>query len=556
MFQRFNIGDFMKKISGILLMIVILLICARTVEAGEMQVKPLLDEVSSENLKNTKFTPVLGAAINTNENLIYCSTFQMAWNQLCDKYANGTLEIENAPDYVEKLNALYKQAPLISDNSILSIAGTGKKEILSKINRAVDKKFRRLNKSEQPPKFNFTLSSNEIVILSYLYKNIKFGTPFERISPLGMGSEGMYEGQWTPVETFGFDRNGFDNSKNKRDYSNQFSVLYYKDIKKGRRPSEAIIKLTDKSMSDEIIISSRTPGSTLEESYNDIINTINLNVNNEKPVIGSIRIPKLNFNIIHNYNSLLNNMIHTFKIKKAIQKTVFRINDNGDFNTTALQHCGIEIQILCPFIIYLKDKSKDKPYFVAYVTNSEILEKNTYDCYGEYDEDIKQCYYLEQECGYYGIYYTGLNEFHEPKEHKYKAKDGTNVLLLALKKKAHIISRLTAIYTEQSYKVENEPLSIFVKKAYNMLIEKISMHVNVNDGDDLGITPLIYAVEACDYEMVELLLKLGADPSRKRKDGKDALTIAKEKKNEKIIELLLKPPRDRVKLNRKKKFVN
>jgi len=538
----------MKKILSILPMLIILLIYARTIEAVEIQEKPLLNEVSSENLKRTKFTPVLDTPINTDENLIYCSTFQNAWNQLCDKYANGTLEMENAPDYVEKLNALYKQAPLISDDSALAVAGTGKK-ILSKINRTANKKFRRLNKNEQPPKLNVPIKSDEIVILSYLYKNINFKIPFEKTNPIGMWTEGIKKGRFFYADTLGYDRWLSEPNKDEKDYSGQISLLYFDESK-----YRAIIKLTDKSMSDEIVISNLPVQTTLEKTYKNI-NDLIVSSRNKKNIndIHTVEFPKINFNIIHEYQPLLNNKIfnkriQNYKIKKAIQKIVFRINDGGKFVfRIRRQHIYFDnfllnsrIYIGCPFVIFIKNKLNDMPHFGAYVANYEILEESTFDRYGEYDDEIKHSGYFIKECSYYQTYFSMWNDFRIQEEYEYKGKNGTNLLLLALKKKEHIKSRLTAIYKEQSYKVEKDTLSVCVEKRYNGRIESIARKVNVNDSDNLGITPLICAVETDDYEMVQLLLKLGANPALKRKDGKDAMTIAKDKKNEKIIKLLFK----------------
>lgn len=535
------------------------MIYARTVEAVEIQTKPFLDEVSYENLLKTKFTPVLDAPINTAENIIYCSTFQMAWNQLCDKYASETLEMENAPDYVEKLNSLNKQPVLIDDSSFLAISGAGKKT-LTKISKEANKKFGNLSQSEQPPKLNFSVKPDEIVIMSYLYKNIKFEVPFERTHPFSI----PIDKHKFLYETFGYDRCGYDNNKDEKDYTGQISVLNYKHD--DNLDNQLIIKLTDKSMSDEIYISTLPISSTLEKSYNSIIDKIKSDAfKKSSSCFDTILIPKLNLNIVFEYQPLLNNKIlnksiKNYKIKKAIQKIVFRINDDGQtvmrIKRVGTSVCFIE-QISVrrhPFIIFIKNKLKDKPYFVAYIAYPEIFEKNYFDEFGEYDDEVESSSYLQLECRYRCRNRLDLFYYHEPQEYKYKGKDGTNLLILAIKKKKHIMSRLNAIYKKQEeyiqrikHRQQDEMRHIIRNtkwmqwKSFDDIVKAIANEVNVNYCDNFGSTPLMYAVENDDDDSIRLLLELGANPALKRKDGKDALAIAKDKKNEKIIKLLLKP---------------
>ncbi|MDA8773804.1 ankyrin repeat domain-containing protein [Chlamydiia bacterium] len=48
---------------------------------------------------------------------------------------------------------------------------------------------------------------------------------------------------------------------------------------------------------------------------------------------------------------------------------------------------------------------------------------------------------------------------------------------------------------------------------------------------DRGYTPLMCAVSVGRLDLVELLISVGADPTFKTKDGKDALTVARHMAN-------------------------
>ncbi len=545
----------MKKLKITLSALLILLIFCLNVEAKDNETKYFVDAVSSETLKSTKLTPVLDSPINTDENLVYCSTFQMAWNDLCNKYAMGTLEIEKAPDYVENLNALYKQQPLLSEDSYLAMSGTGKENILGKINDAVNRKFGYLYKDELPPKFNFQVRSKDIVAFAYLYKSLEFGMPFDITDTRYM----IHRNKIFKINTFGFYR--YMGEK----FNNQFKVLYYTKNKKS-----LIIKLIGKS-SEEVIISTLPVANNLRDTYNDIIKVIDSNKEFQSIEVLNFCIPKINFNIIGKYNELLGKKIinkrslrYKYYIKDAIHNICLNLNPNGSKTFLRYSYMGIPdmvpVNIECPFVIYIKDKTKNMPYFMAYVATPELLDKNNditnivdekakrrlgniTDKAETLDVEIVQNPILEVICQYFE---PRIEYLFMPKELKFinaQVKDGSNTLLLALKRKTYIQSQMQKMYKKKyggdKSKFE-EYSSKVIPKYYNDLIRYlVSNGADINSSNDSGSTPLIYATENGDFEIVKLLLESNADIKAKRKDGKDALTIAKDKKHANIIKLLI-----------------
>lgn len=133
--------------------------------------------VDSSKLMTTKITPVLNTKINTCENLIYCSTFQMAWNGICNDIFNGeTVEIENAPDYLKTLNLLIDEPTNVSEDSYIKMAGFSKDGITEKFIKAVNDKFKIKIILPQIEKS----SNNAILSFGFLLKNLLFEHEFER----------------------------------------------------------------------------------------------------------------------------------------------------------------------------------------------------------------------------------------------------------------------------------------------------------------------------------------------------------------------------------------
>ena len=520
-------------------------------DVGSKQKKSFVNEISSGELKATRITPVMDAEISTGENLIFCSTFQMAWNELCSKYAEGTLEIENAPAYVEKLNQLSVQPPLLDKESYIAMSGFGGEGIIDKVNETVNKKFGHLNQDELPPKFNYRLGSNEIFVFSYLYKNLEFKEEFDKLPPMLMcnNNKVFY------AEAFGLDRGYIKNHKPDTDKRReQFNLLYHNDYGTVEvdRPKGIILSLVTGSNSDEIILSTVPVSGTLTNSFNIIKKIINKNTD-KKILTEILRIPKINFNILHEYNELKNKKVMNNPLikymdrlifKKIVQKFALNLNEKGskivlyEYINITINYIQFETVIKCPFIIYFRDKTKDTPYFMAYIANDELLVKPApivYDTYGKFDAELSQNPIFLQLTDRLDFDYGCMIDLTQ--YINCKNENGSTTLILSLKKRNFIYSRLYKSVQEYNKTEINKE-----KYANELFIDHIKYLIkngaDVNACDNDGKTPLMYAVEANDTDSVKLLTDSGADISLRQKNGKCALDIARKLKYNKIVKIL------------------
>ncbi|HOD42745.1 MAG TPA: hypothetical protein PKL57_19500, partial [Candidatus Wallbacteria bacterium] len=85
-------------------------------------------------------TPVLDTRIDKKKNLIFCSTLQMAWNELT-KVNEKTIEMFKPSEYVSKLNLLTDQLPLVSEDAYVIMSGLADNLMPLKIKEALINKF-------------------------------------------------------------------------------------------------------------------------------------------------------------------------------------------------------------------------------------------------------------------------------------------------------------------------------------------------------------------------------------------------------------------------------
>ncbi len=125
--------------------------------------KPI-SNIDSKNLKNTIFTPRLNQEIKTGQNVVYCSSFQLAWNELKDKIVHEAVRLENEPPLGSFLNDGLSNKDDVSADGYLAMAGFAGENIVPRINNLLREKF----KEEAPSFEEKTERSEDIVIYAFL----------------------------------------------------------------------------------------------------------------------------------------------------------------------------------------------------------------------------------------------------------------------------------------------------------------------------------------------------------------------------------------------------
>lgn len=77
-------------------------------------------------------------------------------------------------------------------------------------------------------------------------------------------------------------------------------------------------------------------------------------------------------------------------------------------------------------------------------------------------------------------------------------------------------------------------------KEVRAILESLPIEINVNAQDDKGLTPLMCASANGHLNVVQYLIKEGANPNIKNNEGKTALDLAEENRHEEVAEFLRK----------------
>lgn len=325
-------------------------------------------KIDSRGLKRTIITPHMEQEIRPGENVVYCASFQLAWNEVKDSIIKDNVRLEGDPPLVNYLNRSLSDKKNISQNDYLAMAGLVRDSIIQRINDALKETF----KNEAPVVEEIGGRPDDVVAYAYLYKNLRFQKEFESLtSPIAFDSNGGI----TKVNAFGI-----------RKYSMQKHLeleaqveLFYDDN------SSFVIKLKPTTSKEEIILSKMHP----EKNLLDTVEVVQKRIERGKPDSlqkdDSLAIPKFNFEITHSYSQLLNKPFRNkgfenYFMKKAIQEIFFKLDERGAIlkSSASLKMMKSEPRALIfnkPFLIYLKEKGAKYPYFAMWIDNPELMIK-------------------------------------------------------------------------------------------------------------------------------------------------------------------------------------
>ncbi len=328
-----------------------------------------------DKLSSTTVTPHLGAPIQPGRCLLWCGTFQLAWNEAC-ALTGGDLRFRGEPPMVAELNRKAFTREHIDDGSHVSLAGFVRDGIHARIRTALAQTFKGQATPKYIPSRRLTPRPQDFVAYSYLFKHLEFPQPFEQLDE-GMDFAG------TKVRCFGMG----EYKPGHAELYGQVSILDYTDT------DNFVVELRTKSTGDRLILAKAAPATTLGET----VAAVNRRVAGAKPAgmqLGDVlKVPKLNFDLTRRYRELegLGLLTRNPAIAKdliilsAVQNIRFQMDEKG-VRLRSESHVAIgcsagppppphNMIFDKPFLILMQRADADVPYFALWVGSAELLVK-------------------------------------------------------------------------------------------------------------------------------------------------------------------------------------
>lgn len=288
-----------------------------------------------------------------------------------DILPNKTVEFEDGNSMlVDELNKKTFTKDMLSKEDYYIKVGKTSPKLKEEIKNELAQKFN-INVSNVLDEIDFENDTNAIMgytVYSMLIKNFEFLVPFDKLGGFRFDDNEGY------VEYFGIN-NASDESLNQN-----VEVLFYNN------QNDFAVKLKTKENEELILYMNET-----YTSFNDMYNEIeekSKNYSGDKTFNQSdeLKIPYINVDTIINYDELCGKIIKDtdqMYISNAIQNVKFTLNEKGgnllseatvvsEYNSLAEN--ARFFNFTKPFIIFMKEENKSKPYFSLKVDNVNILE--------------------------------------------------------------------------------------------------------------------------------------------------------------------------------------
>lgn len=302
-----------------------------------------------------------------DSNKVWVGTFNLVWNDFMNDVIKGKVEFEDGEsELANELNKQSFKANQLSENSYFKIHGQAMGgDLKNKIKNGIKQKFNEDSKLIDRIDWN---DSNGYVLYAMLKKEFEFLEPFST----AMGSM-KFNNSETRVKCFGVD------SSNKPEASKNVEILFYNS------EDDFAIKLKTKEGEEVILYKTTGENKSFEENYKEIkkqqINYSGKNTFEENDIL---RIPFIKVNDEINYDELCGREIKNsnYYIKQALQTIDFELNNVGgsvkseaviDATNKAWTEKPRKMIFDSDFILYLKEESKEQPYFALKVDNTDAL---------------------------------------------------------------------------------------------------------------------------------------------------------------------------------------
>ncbi len=320
---------------------------------------PAVLQVDANDLEATVVTPHLEYTITGDENVLWCATFQLAWNELCD-LLGGLVQsdIAGAAEMTTILNRQTVDTNDLDEASYVALAGYptgGPDDILDRITVALDEKFAGAARPQLLP-VRGDLVAGEWLTYTCLVKSLPFRWAFERDRRRGVTFAGR------GVQTFGIYQLV---SRQKDEVRAASQVIVYDYQSK----DDFIIELKTRSESDRLILAKIQPAATLVETIRSVQTRLGETSGGSMVEMSSLRIPVLDFDILRRYHELS-------PVGTAVQKVRFKLDETG----AVLKSWAVAIESLPqplifdkPFLLMLQRVGAETPYFALWVANAELL---------------------------------------------------------------------------------------------------------------------------------------------------------------------------------------
>ena len=324
-------------------------------------------KIIKDKVNNAKLSAGFSGRIgNIPGNKVWVGTFDIAWNEFIN-YLGSPIEFENSTsELASNLNKQSFTKDMLNENSYYIEQGPVSPKLKEEIEKNLKEKFG--VSSDVLDDINWNTSNNEYLIYSMLNKTFTFKTPFLELGKKPFGNSK------NEVKYFGLDCSTIE------DTFEQVTALFYNS------DTDFAVKI-DTVEGEEVILYRTNQITNFQDTYKEVEEKTSV-YSGKKSMVrekDELKIPFIKVNATINYDELCNKPIKNTNgayLLSAVQNVNFSLtNFGGNLSSEAYVGCYMSASLEEPryfnftdtFVLYLKEKDKNKPYFALLVDNTDVL---------------------------------------------------------------------------------------------------------------------------------------------------------------------------------------
>lgn len=312
----------------------------------------------------TKITPVMGEALPHGKNVLWCATFQMAWDAAAVDFG-GPIRLVPASNLAAALNRNPFDRRWVDARSVFVAQGKVKDDVLARIDDGMrnltgggSKLVKRLISSPAP---------DDLVFFAGLQKDLEFPQPFGKLGTWKLGTR--------KVPWFGFT----PEQENTGPLHQQVRVHHY------AAGNDFVIELVARTPDDRILLA-KLPAKpkTVGEMGRNVLKRLRA----DAPHAGDadlLAVPNVVAEESEEFAQLEGRRVAgtDLTLRKALQTIDFHMDEKGvklrseaavTFGCSAAPHIDRRLMVLDPpFAIVMKRKNAPHAYFMAWLANADLL---------------------------------------------------------------------------------------------------------------------------------------------------------------------------------------
>jgi hypothetical protein len=334
----------------------------------------------SSSLNHTAIVPTLDSPCPKNKNVIWCSSFQLAWNEIKEDVIKAPIEVVGAEDLAARLNSAEQTADDLEPESFYAAAGRTNQGIIGTIQKDMKAKF----PTHTLP--DFSQLPKGILAYSYLIANVPFKYPYRQVKGDFIFTDS--NGLETNVGAFGV----WGYGSQYRRIREQAQILYIREdvneVNRNLRFKEFAVDLCKHSEPYQVVAAIVEPKDTLAQTLSYVQNQINdfKQINYYERMcflddVDVLKVPEMFWQIDHRFEELINKIVTNadppMPILEAKQSIKFKLDRYGAMleSESNIVFAAIPRKFIFnrPFLVYMKKRDCDRPFFVMWIDNAELL---------------------------------------------------------------------------------------------------------------------------------------------------------------------------------------